>query len=477
MGIGVMLFAVHPLRAEAVGWLSCQVSEGRERSELSNASLCNKSTPFTRRFAPRLTLFAIRFAHCALQPYLLATAFALGSLIMYLKKRTRTSQILYVLSVLSKTILVPLPAVLVLFDVFGKRRKKNRPLTFGVIVGRGLKSLYKNVAYFLVALVIAVKTIQANDFGSRRGSERRKRAALCYSIYDKLTPPLRRFSHRSTSTLTPFQQVLKFLHTIFFYFSKTTLPTRISGFYPLVEEDYRSLNWEVFLGCLFSLCVLVLLILMLFVFAGKNSSRFLILFGGIYGACIAPTLVTQHGWPMVGGNRYSYLPSALLAGGWVAVVALETKQANPGVRWKVSGECSGDGEGNGGGECSESREGALWLTLLLILSLIAAKHTPHSDFTFGSPRGLLFLRTQDAAQCLGQQRRILEAEREAARQSKGGRWGDAPRQPCEGAPQGGRYRRGVPGNEGWGGEEGDGERGHDVRGSLRAGDNLLRFRA
>ena len=99
--------------------------------------------------------------------------------------------------------------------------------------------MWKNLLYFSIGTLVGVKTVRANSFGS------------------------------STSNLTAFQGGLKFLHTIFFYFSKTTLPTRISGFYPLVEEDYRSFNWEVFIGCTFSLCVLVVLMLMLFAFAGK----------------------------------------------------------------------------------------------------------------------------------------------------------------------------------------------------------------
>ena len=215
VNVGVFLFSVHPLRAEAVGWLSCQ-------------------------------------------PYLLATAFAMGSLLLYLKKWVRCSQVLYTMSVLSKTIMVPLPAVLVLFDVFGKRRKKNRPLTFGVIIGRSFRSVWKNLLYFSIGTLVGVKTVRANSFGS------------------------------STSNLTAFQGGLKFLHTIFFYFSKTTLPTRISGFYPLVEEDYRSFNWEVFIGCTFSLCVLVVLMLMLFAFAGKCGAAAGVSEGFLSGALIKP---------------------------------------------------------------------------------------------------------------------------------------------------------------------------------------------
>jgi len=48
-------------RRSKVGW--SEGSEGSERSELPNASLCVKLAPLTCRFAPRLTLFAIRFAH------------------------------------------------------------------------------------------------------------------------------------------------------------------------------------------------------------------------------------------------------------------------------------------------------------------------------------------------------------------------------------------------------------------------------
>ena len=43
-----------------------------EDSELPKASLCDKPTPLTRLFAPRLTLFAIRFAHRSLTIVLLA---------------------------------------------------------------------------------------------------------------------------------------------------------------------------------------------------------------------------------------------------------------------------------------------------------------------------------------------------------------------------------------------------------------------
>ena len=87
-----------------------------------------------------ISSFATRVARRSCQPYLLASHFALWSLICYLKRHNERAIICFACAALSKSAMVPLPLALVVFDVLivqpSKARKKARKITFRhILVG------------------------------------------------------------------------------------------------------------------------------------------------------------------------------------------------------------------------------------------------------------------------------------------------------------------------------------------------------
>mmetsp|Transcript_3536 Transcript_3536/g.6682 ORF Transcript_3536/g.6682 Transcript_3536/m.6682 type:complete len:758 (+) Transcript_3536:187-2460(+) len=294
--VGAVLFATHPLRAEVVAWCSCQ-------------------------------------------PYLLAAHFTLWCVICYLKRQAERAILFFAFASLCKSAVVPLPFALVVFDVLivhpskaksiknslkeSKSKKTTRlpgnntklslditryqkRTTFWQLFDGVTQSIEGHSWFFFISMVIAIVALRSNEF------------------------------HSSTSTLNAFQSFLQILHTIFWYLSKTFLPTNITGFYPVNEAYYKDLNLYVLLSCAVSLALIVMCIVMVFYFIGKRSSQLMLTFIGVYVLCITPTLIAQHGWPMIGGNRYSYLPSVLLTSAFFSTLAVECRRGhtNP-FHWRV----------------------------------------------------------------------------------------------------------------------------------------------
>jgi hypothetical protein len=125
-GVGAIIFAVHPLRTETIGWLSCQ-------------------------------------------PYFLAAFFALVGMECYLRslqERCSTRRwrwlacLLFCASSLSKSAALSLPAVLICFDVFVLRWSRCSSVT-GVL-RTGLQSLWEHAPFFVSSLLLVFKALVAN---------------------------------------------------------------------------------------------------------------------------------------------------------------------------------------------------------------------------------------------------------------------------------------------------------------------------
>jgi protein O-mannosyl-transferase len=129
-----VLFAVHPLRVEAVAWISCQ-------------------------------------------PYLPATLFYMLSILAYLRahrggvERQRhflwlaAAFTLYVLAVMSKAVAVSLPVVLLILDIYPLRRLGGRDGWFGTAAAR---AWLEKAPFIIVAVLVACWAAAAKDFNESR---------------------------------------------------------------------------------------------------------------------------------------------------------------------------------------------------------------------------------------------------------------------------------------------------------------------
>jgi protein O-mannosyl-transferase len=169
-GLATALFAVHPLRVEAVAWVSCQ-------------------------------------------PYLSCALFSILMVLAYLRgvgdgERPRwgwlaASLILYAMALLSKAAAVTMPAVLVILDVYPLRRLGGGPgRWFGLAARRVWLEKIPFVALALVFIVIAVAA--KADVGS-----------------------LATFEDDG-----PLGRVAQACYAIWFYLVKTVFPRDITAFYP-----------------------------------------------------------------------------------------------------------------------------------------------------------------------------------------------------------------------------------------------------
>jgi Flp pilus assembly protein TadD len=171
--IAVTLFAVHPLRTEVVAWVSCQPYL--------------PSTLFAI-----LTVLAYLHAHPDGQPARAEwVAAALG---------------LFVAGLLSKAVVVNLPLVLILLDVYPLRRIGGRQ---GVFAGpEARRAWLEKVPYLSLAGLFMALAMRAKQAGMMESGQ----------PFDQ-GPPASRLAHACYSAC--------------FYLAKTVWPAGISAFYPL----------------------------------------------------------------------------------------------------------------------------------------------------------------------------------------------------------------------------------------------------
>jgi tetratricopeptide (TPR) repeat protein len=133
--VATLLFAIHPLRVEAVTWVSCQ--------------------PY---------LPAVLFYMLGVLCHLRGQGSELGS-----NRRRWPWWLLtftfYLLAVMSKAAAVTLPAILLLVDVYPLRRFSRRPAGRGREVG---VALVEKLPFFAVAAMVSVWAAEAKDFSETR---------------------------------------------------------------------------------------------------------------------------------------------------------------------------------------------------------------------------------------------------------------------------------------------------------------------
>lgn len=157
--VAAILFAVHPLRAETVTWISAQ-------------------------------------------PYLPAALFFMLAVSAYLQAHHAAPQdrthwvwlvvafVCYLLAVGSKAVAVTLPAVLLILDVYPLRRW---PGTGHGLAGRTTRIIIEKIPFFVVALFVSIWAAQAKDFNETRVPLRdfKADARLAQSAYGMAFYPLK----------------------------------------------------------------------------------------------------------------------------------------------------------------------------------------------------------------------------------------------------------------------------------------------
>jgi tetratricopeptide (TPR) repeat protein len=303
-GVCGLLFGLHPMAVEVVAWL------GERKTALS-------------------------------------ACFALSCLIVYVRHARRASWWSYIaalglfaLALLSKPIVTPLPAVMLLLDAWPLRRLS-------------VRAVIEKIPFFVLAAVGAVVTVV-----SQRHSE------------------LVAFRE-----LSGFDQVLLIAHNLVFYPAKMIWPRPLSVVYPFPDPITLS-NTAVLIG----LAGAVLLVLVTVV--SLRWTRALFVSALIFLVLLAPTLMNM-GYSMgVAADKYAYLPvvGLLLGVGWMLVRA-EERIRGPASR-RVAGVLVGVTVAAAGGlEASATRSYlARWSTTESLCEhiLSVAPHTPWARMLLGN---------------------------------------------------------------------------------------------
>lgn len=234
-----VMFALHPLRVESVVWIT-------ERKDV---------------------LYAF-FYLLSVYWYVLYTA--------QKSPRRATLQYLaalsaFMLSLLSKAMAVSLPMVLILLDVFCLRRMDLRS-TRSVL--QGLKEKVPFLAFALAASILAIVGQTSGD--GRVGS------LTEYPV-----------SYR----------MLKAVHSLWFYVSKTILPTDLSPFYPLPREITLS-DPEIVLAIAMCIAIATYSIV-----AYRRGKEYWAGIWGYYLVTLLPVLGIVHVGHVRAADRFTYLPT------------------------------------------------------------------------------------------------------------------------------------------------------------------------
>ncbi len=213
----------------------------------------------------------------------LYAAFFLGALITYHQYRTAgrknkywLSLILFILSCLSKSMAITLPAVLLLYDYFYEKRRDITAM------------LMEKIPFFLVSMAFALVAIKLMDVSYDRSF------LTGYNIFDR---------------------IVLALYGVSFYIQKTLLPTGLSAMYTYPAKAGALLPVQYLLGA----CVTMLAVwLFLFSRYTNHIVRGCFLF---YLITIAPVLQLVPNTATITADRYSYIPACGIIGiiAWYAI--------------------------------------------------------------------------------------------------------------------------------------------------------------
>jgi tetratricopeptide (TPR) repeat protein len=227
--LAALLFAVHPMRVESVSWIS-------ERKDV---------------------LFAL-FYLAALLAY-----------VSYVKDRAKRGRlagtlILFLLSLLSKPTAVTLPVVLLLIDVY-LRRKLDR------------RAWLEKIPFFVLAVVFGALTLATQDPGTTLQEMTGR-----YGFFDRLFFPF---------------------YALAFYLVRLFVPTGLSAYHYYPELVGGRLPWE------YHAAPVVVIIVILAVVLARGRFRREVVFGSLFFlVTVAVTLQVIPAGRAVAAERYTYIP-------------------------------------------------------------------------------------------------------------------------------------------------------------------------
>jgi len=261
-----LFFAVHPLRVESVAWAT-------ERRDVLSG------------FFFLLTLLA----------YLRASASEGSARWRWLASSVACA----VLALLSKAIVVGLPVILILLDVYPLRRLGWRPREW--VTPRGRAVLAEKIPYVMLAIVGSAVALHAQS-----------------SLIVPLEAP------------SPLLRIEYVLYSLGFYVWKTVIPSALSPLYELAPRvDPRELRFIVS-----SIAVLAVSVALLF-FRRRWPAGLAVWVA--YAAMVAPVSgLFQSSARLLVADRYSYLPCiglAILFGAGVCALVRALTMGNGSTRW------------------------------------------------------------------------------------------------------------------------------------------------
>ncbi|HYL78105.1 MAG TPA: tetratricopeptide repeat protein [Bryobacteraceae bacterium] len=246
-----LIFALHPLRVESVAWVT-------ERRDLVSGLFYLLAILAYVRGAPRESGRPVESKY-----YWGSFAF-------------------FVLGLLSKEMVVTLPAVLLILDVYPLRRLAAAP---GGWLGADARRVWREkIPFFAASIVMSVIT-------------------LYNGVREKLVEPL---DHVSL-----FDHFAIVMYGLAFYLRKTLLPMKLTHLYALTAERL-SPN-----GLPFLLSVAAILLLTVLVWIMRRRFPALAAVSLAYAITLSPVSGLFHNGRQIAADRYSYLPClgwALLAG-------------------------------------------------------------------------------------------------------------------------------------------------------------------
>ncbi|MBN2562966.1 MAG: tetratricopeptide repeat protein [Phycisphaerae bacterium] len=234
-----MLFAVHPLRVEVVSWVSCQ-------------------------------------------PYLPAALFYMLAVLAYVQGRRRAESprswykwlavvfACYLLGVASKAVVVSLPAVLLILDVYplGRWGGPN-----GWLSRPGLRVWIEKLPFFAVAVVVSVLAAAAKDYSDSR---------MPFSVFDADA------------------QLAQSAYGLIFYLFKTMAPVNLIPYYRLPDDlDLATLR--------FGLCAAVVLAVTIGLAVLRRRWPAVLAMWVAYIVILLPNLGIVQISQQIATDRYSYL--------------------------------------------------------------------------------------------------------------------------------------------------------------------------
>ncbi len=260
--LAVALFAVHPLRVEVVAWASCQ-------------------------------------------PYLLCSFFAMHCALAYLHSADAStpsarrswlagSWLFFVMAVLSKAAAVPLPAVLLILDVYPLRR-----LGPGPWFGPEARRIYGEMLFFVVPCAGFI--------------------ALTYHarVSDSGATPLEAFG------LAP--RVVQALSGITFYVVKTVFPFGLTAYYPLPVLYEELFHWPFAHSVVAAILATAAVLVLAKRWPGVAAAW------AVYLVFLAPNLGLVWSGTYIAADRYSYLATM---GGFVLLAGALSRLACRPRRWR-----------------------------------------------------------------------------------------------------------------------------------------------